>query len=197
MKENIIVMKMPRENVKKDIYLISEASKKAGVEPHVLRYWEEELQLPIKRNEAGHRYYTTEDIKRFCQIKELKNKGLQLKAIKTFISEEENSLITMSDKPAAPITITSDMEDKTYRLQMLLRGLISDAVTECNQNMVEEIKESIVKELDYQFRILNEEEERRNMEKEKREEEHYRKMDELIRKTMGKKEKKGFFKKTY
>ena len=37
-------------------YIISDASKKIDVEPHVLRYWEEELHLEIKRNEMGHRY---------------------------------------------------------------------------------------------------------------------------------------------
>ena len=36
-------------------YLISEAAKKVDVETHVLRYWEEELELPIKRNELWHR----------------------------------------------------------------------------------------------------------------------------------------------
>ena len=39
-------------------YLISDASKKVDVEAHVLRYWEEELELDIPRNEMGHRYYT-------------------------------------------------------------------------------------------------------------------------------------------
>ena len=40
--------------------LISDAAKEVRVESHVLRYWEEELRLPIKRNELGHRYYTQE-----------------------------------------------------------------------------------------------------------------------------------------
>ena len=31
--------------------LISDAAKQVKVESHVLRYWEEELHLPIKRNE--------------------------------------------------------------------------------------------------------------------------------------------------
>ena len=32
-------------------YLISDASRKVDVEAHVLRYWEEELELDIPRNE--------------------------------------------------------------------------------------------------------------------------------------------------
>lgn len=34
-----------------DYVLISDAAKEVEVESHVLRYWEEELNLPIRRNE--------------------------------------------------------------------------------------------------------------------------------------------------
>ena len=62
-------------------YLISEASRRLHVEAHVLRYWEEELQLEIPRNELGHRYYTEKQLALFQRIKELKELGYQLKAI--------------------------------------------------------------------------------------------------------------------
>ena len=68
-----------------DYLLISEAAKAVEVETHVLRYWEEELELPIKRNELGHRYYTKEDVERFRRIKNLKERGFQLKAIKEIL----------------------------------------------------------------------------------------------------------------
>ena len=54
-------------------YMISEAAKKVNVETHVLRYWEEELDLKIPRNEMGHRYYTRDNIKEFQKIKDLKD----------------------------------------------------------------------------------------------------------------------------
>ena len=68
-------------------YLISDASKKVDVESHVLRYWEEELEMNIPRNEMGHRYYTDFHIRLFKQIKELKEKGYQLKAIKAALAK--------------------------------------------------------------------------------------------------------------
>lgn len=70
------------------IYMISDAAKNVKVEAHVLRYWEEELKLPVKRNEMGHRFYTEEDIKLFQRIKELKEQGLQLKAIRNLLARE-------------------------------------------------------------------------------------------------------------
>ena len=68
-------------------YLISDASKKVDVETHVLRYWEEELGLSIPRNEMGHRYYTEFHIRLFCQIKKLKDRGYQIKAIKNALQQ--------------------------------------------------------------------------------------------------------------
>ena len=61
-------------------YMISDAANIVHVESHVLRYWEDELELNIPRNEMGHRYYTKENIAEFQRIKELKEQGYQLKA---------------------------------------------------------------------------------------------------------------------
>ena len=70
-------------------YMISDAANIVHVESHVLRYWEDELELPIARNEMGHRYYTEDNIRMFHRIKELKEQGYQLKAIKTLLPEME------------------------------------------------------------------------------------------------------------
>ena len=43
------------------VYSVSEAVKLLEIQSHVLRYWEEEMKLPIQRNEMGHRYYTRYD----------------------------------------------------------------------------------------------------------------------------------------
>lgn len=67
--------------MQKTIYSVSEAVRFLGIQSHVLRYWEEELCLPIGRNEMGHRYYTRWDIQVFLSIRELKKKGYALKEI--------------------------------------------------------------------------------------------------------------------
>ncbi len=68
-------------------FMISEAAKRVNVETHVLRYWEEELELTIGRTEMGHRYYTEEDIQLFNCIKELKEQGMLLKDLKGIIPD--------------------------------------------------------------------------------------------------------------
>lgn len=196
--------------------LISEAAKQVQVETHVLRYWEEELQLPIKRNEMGHRYYTMEDVNQFREIKLLKEQGLQLKAIKSILQKdylddgstsnqgmeeklnmdkytnessnmdviaaaaEEKAMDYMIGKRQKFIVSLSDdnaREEKAKRLQYLLQHMITESVKSANKGLCEDIKESVLKELDYQFRTREEREE----EHWKQEEEHYRKIDEMLR----------------
>ena len=57
-------------------YTVRQTVEMTGVKSYVLRYWEEELELQIHRNELGHRYYTGYDIQLFLNIKELKRRGL-------------------------------------------------------------------------------------------------------------------------
>ena len=172
-------------------YKISEMTKKVRVEAHVLRYWEEELQLPIKRNSLGHRYYTEEDVERFLQIKQLKEKGIQLKGIRSMLDlpmEESESMagvdafgrkpvsqsvvmkLPASDYSGINLAFESDKDEKAYRLQMLLKGLVKEAVQESNAEMAEDIKESIIKEMDYQFRIAAEEQEKQQIKYQKQQE---------------------------
>ena len=191
--------------MKQETLLISEAAKQVQVETHVLRYWEEELQLPIKRNEMGHRYYTMEDVNQFREIKMLKEQGLQLKAIKSILqkdfsdssstdingevaSTEEKAMDYMIGKRQKFIVSLSDdndKEEKAKRLQYLLQHMITESVRNANKELCTEIKESVLKELDYQFRTRDEREE----EHWKKEEEHYRKIDEMLRQHYKVKEK--------
>lgn len=219
--------------------LISDAAKEVKVESHVLRYWEEELRLPIKRNELGHRYYTQEDVERFKQIKAMKERGLQLKAIKMILKDGKLDVLPQEDyrekaggrelgrevfqenmqdtgkDPSMAIEVVSvrdtdivseedeyttatqqqlteptaqrasglsaeSREDKARRLQWLLQQLIRETLRENNEELCQSMKESLIKELDYQFRNQEEREEERDRLAQQRSEEYYRKMDELL-----------------
>ena len=88
-------------------YFISEASKLVGVVAHVLRYWEEQLELPIKRNEMGHRYYIEEDIRLMQSIKQIMEKGIQLRAVKMILpglmEHREDILMELTGAVLEPI----------------------------------------------------------------------------------------------
>ena len=155
------------------------------MESHVLRYWEEELKLPIKRNEMGHRYYTEDDIRRFQEVRDLKEQGLQLKAIRNVLMREEQEgmkrHVVMVNKGEFMPVPEESREAKSLRLQQLLQNMIAEAVRSNNREMCDDIKESILKELDYQFRQQEEREEERDGQQIRRQEEYYRQLDELLR----------------
>ncbi len=69
------------------IYVISQVVEKTNIKPHTIRYWEDELELTINRNNMGHRCYNDENISLFLKIKELKDLGYQLKAIKLLLPD--------------------------------------------------------------------------------------------------------------
>ena len=179
-------------------YLISDAAKQVQVETHVLRYWEEELELPIKRNKLGHRYYTGSDVEFFKEVKKMKDKGLQLKAIRMYMKDGKiiPESVAIKDTQIVPIytEIVEDKaeveeymceenkEEKSLRLQILLKQFIKEAVQDSNQEMYNQMRDTIMKELDYQFRNQEEREDKREENRIEREEKHYRQLDELIRK---------------
>ncbi len=95
--------------MQEEYYLIKEAAAKVGVESHVLRYWEEELKMAIRRNEMGHRYYTERDIEIFSRVRDLKEKGLQLKAIRSYLEKRREQLA--GSEQTADIVETVSGED--------------------------------------------------------------------------------------
>lgn len=178
-------------------YLISDASKKVDVEAHVLRYWEDELGLEIPRNDMGHRYYTELHIRLFRQIKELKEKGYQLKAIKTALDRimdehkdsqitdgileqdmtevlketaMETSLSTQSESGISGMTA----EEKMEQFQQIMNQVIGRAIEANNEKLSQDVScmvgDKVLKELEYLMRV-----------KDEKEDERFKQLDEIIR----------------
>ena len=95
-------------------YTVAETVELTGVKSYVLRYWEDELSLPIRRNELRHRCYTQDDIQLFLNIKELKNRGLQLRAIHDLLpklmKKEESEVIITQGQDQIQLLESEDME---------------------------------------------------------------------------------------
>jgi len=67
-------------------YTIKQVSEKTKLKAHVLRYYEREGLLPfVHRSENGIRRYTEEDLEWLGLICCLKNTGMSIKQIRTFV----------------------------------------------------------------------------------------------------------------
>ena len=163
-------------------FMISEAAKQVNVESHVLRYWEEELDLTIGRTEMGHRYYTKDDIQLFCCIKKLKNEGMLLKDLKPLIPElkEKKSKLKTPEKEKTQLqTVTSETGDILLPLNTIdqMRALVGDVFREAlneNNSILKDISSTITTDVIHEMDFILEA-------KERRQEEHFRKLDMLIR----------------
>lgn len=156
-------------------YIISDASKMLDVESHVLRYWEEELDIKIPRNEMGHRYYTENHINLLKNVRDLKKQGYGLRTIRMMIGGDPKEL------PENPVK-TNKME----QFQEIMGSIVSKALKESGRELGQEIgkeisgnicrsvgedvSKNVIKEIDYRLKI-----------NEEKEEERYKKLDEAIR----------------
>lgn len=157
-------------------YMISEAAKEVGVESHVLRYWEEELDIGIGRTEMGHRYYTEDDIQLFHCIRKLKDEGVLLKELKLLVPElqkakkfKKQEVVSHGlDKKQGVHEVQSKKIEKSFT-QVLEKALQKNNMI-LEQGICELVTESIKKEMTY---LLDA--------KEQLEEDRYRRLDTLLR----------------
>ena len=91
-------------------YQVQEAVRLIGVESHVLRYWEEELGITVGRTKQGYRLYSEENIRLFRQVKELKEQGIGLKAIRLLLGGTADGGRTGRDRLMESLTQTGAAE---------------------------------------------------------------------------------------
>lgn len=158
-------------------YSISEAAKLMNVEPHVLRYWEDELGLNISRNSMGHRIYTDDDLKTFKSIQHLKANHISLKDIRDQLPSTGPSPVT-AISPSGQANLknsnNADNGDKMTQFRAILTNIIKDAMSEnskeLSDNISSKVSNDVRKEIDFLVRQREEEDEER-----------FKKLDETIR----------------
>ncbi|MCD7739288.1 MAG: MerR family transcriptional regulator [Lachnospiraceae bacterium] len=210
-------------------YSVKEMTQKLGIEAHILRYWEKELELDIPRDSQGRRIYGEDEARTLELVSTYKKEGKPLRMIKSLIRQsgkeeetvrepERKILIYRPEKEEAqekgtfgkeaadkkaPCKKSTDLDlldkeasdseflntgntentnrTKTIRLQELLRQMVAEAVRESSEASILEMKDSILKELDYQFRLQGEREEELWEKLLRMEEEHFAQLDAILR----------------
>lgn len=187
--------------MKEERYLIKEAATLVGVESHVLRYWEEELKMDIHRNGMGHRYYTKKDIELLSKVRDLKEKGLQLKAIRNYLdmrreqmADSGQKVIPFADKSKNVQEVHNELpevkeeqhdlipvkqqilsnEAKMEQFQQLMNRIVANAIQENNELIGKSAGEHAASAVVNQISGMTKEQEAKA-------EERYRKLDQTLR----------------
>ncbi len=93
-------------DILKDRYSITELSEALNITDHALRFYEKEFGLKIPKDNRGRRFYTTDHANIMYQIKDMRDQGLELKAIRKIL-EDENIIHASASGPtynSAPIS---------------------------------------------------------------------------------------------
>nr|WP_302599525.1 helix-turn-helix domain-containing protein [uncultured Cellulosilyticum sp.] len=175
----------------KDFLTVKDVAEKLETEPYVLRFYEKELNLTIKRNTKGHRVYTVEDVEMFRKILDMREQGLQLKAIESIMhdsnqeAKESYEQLSSAQLPTAAQNegvTTIDIGDPNNDKVKVFMGMITQAVMEGNKASVAQIKQEMKAEIKQEVDNTVEEKISEFQEKqEAKNEEYYRKLDETMR----------------
>ena len=125
----------------------------------------QEFSLTIPRNEKGYRCYGDKEIHTFEQIRDMRNAGLDSEEIKQKLS---GNIIPFPEEKQM------NTSDKMMQFQKVLVKIMGQAILEQKDHIADQISskvsDRVVKEMDYQFRLREAEEEKR-----------FQKLDEMIR----------------
>ena len=147
----------------------------------------------------GHRYYTRENIQEFQKIKDLKDQGYQLKAIRMILHNGEiedptillnqeigtqaKELMNAVQKNQTPISVQITAEDRMSQFRELMSDIVGQAINQNNealsQTIGKDVQELVLKEMNFLMR-----------EQDEIQEERFRRLDEAIK---GKVKKKQLF----
>ena len=196
-KSGIISIKATNDGVRyvqENEYLsVKDVAEMLDTEAYVLRYYEKELKLDIKRNNKGHREYTLDDVDMFHKILNMREKGPQLKAIENILHDDSEEvketyeqLSSISLAPVAQvdqsqlteIDITNTEDEKVKQFSYMVKEMLKQALIECNEQAKEEIKETIKQEVEIavEEKVMQIQEAQDN-----KNAEYYRKLDETMR----------------
>ncbi|MCI6867708.1 MAG: helix-turn-helix domain-containing protein [Lachnospiraceae bacterium] len=153
------------------IYSVSEAVRLVGVESHVLRYWEEELKIPIRRSSQGHRLYSERDIELFGKVREWRQKGLQLKAIRLLLNKEDvaeeavdfdrqvktiaydeqginEQGIDEQEAQSYEIVSTEDTKENLEKFMLILKQMMKEVTEEQDRRLEQMISDAVRDEME-------------------------------------------------
>lgn len=173
------------------IYTIKEVATILDIEAYVLRYYEKELDLQIRRNSQGHRIYTQKDIVILQQIKDLREQGLELKGIRNIIHTlDEEGMESLSQVSATslksitnPVTdieidITDKDDQKVKQFSLIIKEMLKQTLVEYGEENKTQLKHELSEEMDVMMnKKIMELEEAQQL----KDEEYYKRIDETMR----------------
>ncbi len=147
-------------DILKDRYSITELSEALNITDHALRFYEKEFGLKIPKDNRGRRFYTPQLANVMYQIKDMRDQGLELKAIRKILEDQniiQESAVPIPFNPAIPISednLPAVIAAQVSQMGSKELSVIMDALNSMKEQFFENIsselsstKEQITKEI--------------------------------------------------
>jgi DNA-binding transcriptional MerR regulator len=108
-------------------YSMGQLCKELNIENFNLRYIEKTTGIEIKRNDFGERIYTEQDVSKLKFIIELKNDGLNYKAIKKALEHQKEISVTESEDSTKDNSILIP-DDKMQQFMGMIKNTIDESI---------------------------------------------------------------------
>jgi len=127
--------------INEELYSIGQICELLVIENFNLRYIEKTVGLNIKRNNAGERIYSSKDIQTFKFIFELKDKGLNYKAIKNVLEHQKEIVVDRVDPEDEEGLIIPD--EKLQKFMSMIKNTIDESIEKRVNSKLEGITNNI------------------------------------------------------
>jgi len=138
----------------KDKYTITELSERLNVTTHALRYYEREFGLEIPKDHRGRRYYTAELANIMFKIKQMRDEGLEIKAIRKILESEdiigEPPPVVINDESRSVVPLYYPSLPENQKSLEDFKKYLQEFTEEINNNIANEFsatKEYIAQEI--------------------------------------------------
>lgn len=137
-------------DILKEKYSITELSESLNITDHALRFYEKEFGLNIPKDSRGRRFYSTDHANLMYQIKTMRDQGLELKAIRKILEDEniihnqlENSQVNNENLPAL---INNSHSNQLNTTEMTL---LTDALNSIKEQLMNSVSTEIMSTRDH------------------------------------------------
>ncbi len=141
-------------DILKDRYSITELSESLNITDHALRFYEKEFGLKVPKDSRGRRFYTTELANVMYQIKDMRDQGLELKAIRKILEDENiiskvNTLSGYTSESVKGEQLPALMGSSPAHLNTSELAIIMDAINSMQEQVYNNISTELMSTKDH------------------------------------------------
>ncbi len=136
-------------DILRDRYSITELSEALHITDHALRFYEKEFGLDIPKDNRGRRFYKTEHANLMYQIKIMRDQGLELKAIRKILEDENIIHDPVKNLPSSNEVLPAVVTNPSNKLSTSELTIIMETLNSIKEQLINSVSTEIMSSREY------------------------------------------------